>query len=41
MINIGDELALAVLKGITEEMKYSWNENAELRNQLSLKIQQA
>ncbi|MBR4332965.1 MAG: amino acid ABC transporter ATP-binding protein, partial [Clostridia bacterium] len=37
----GDELALAVLKGITEEMKYNWNENAELPNQLSLKIQQA
>ena len=41
VINNGDELALAVLKGITEEMKYNWNENAELPNQLSLKIQQA
>ena len=35
----GDDLALTVLKGITEEMKYNWNENAELPNQLSLKIQ--
>ena len=34
----GDDLALSVLKGITEEMKYSRNESAELPNQLRLKI---
>ena len=39
--NIGDELALSVLKGITDEMKFIWNENAELPNQLILRIQRA
>ncbi len=34
----GNELALSLVKGITEEKKYSWHENAELPNQLKLKI---
>lgn len=33
-----DGLALAVLKGTTEEMEYSWTENNELQNQLVMKI---
>jgi polar amino acid transport system ATP-binding protein len=33
-----DGLALAVLKGTTEEMEYSWTENNELQNQLLMKI---
>ena len=34
----GDELVLAVLKGITAEINYAWNEGAELPNQLRLKL---
>ena len=37
----GDELALAVLKGMTKDMTYIWNEDADLPNLLKLKIQQA
>ena len=37
----GDELALAVLKGVTESMEYSWSENAERPNILRLKIKRA
>ncbi len=34
----GDELALSLLNGITEEREYTWNEKAELPNKLRLKI---
>ena len=37
----GDELALAVLKGMTKDMTYIWSEEADLPNLLKLKIQQA
>ena len=33
-----DELALAVLKGMTERMEYGWNEGAELPNELRLTV---
>jgi len=33
-----DELALAVLKGMTERMEYTWNEGAELPNELRLTV---
>lgn len=36
----GDELALAVLKGMTKDMTYIWSEEADLPNLLKLKIQQ-
>ena len=35
----GDDLALAVLKGITEGIQYEWNEGAELPNQLKMNVQ--
>ena len=35
-----DDLALAVLKGMTEEIEYAWNEDGELSNQLLLKLKQ-
>lgn len=36
MISTGDDIALAVLKGMTQSMEYTWNEDAELPNQLQL-----
>ena len=35
-----DDLALAVLKGMTEEIGYAWDEDAEFPNQLLLKLKQ-
>ena len=37
----GDELAMAVLKGMTEKITYTWNEENELRNQIRLLIRKA
>ena len=34
----GDELALAVLKGMTEHIEYRWNEGAELPNELHMTV---
>ena len=34
----GDELAQAVLRGITGEIRYQWNEGQELPNQLTLRL---
>lgn len=34
----GDALSLAVLKGMTEDMEYAWNEGAALPNQLKMKV---
>lgn len=34
----GDDLAISLLKGITEEIEYGRNENDELPNRLRLKI---
>ena len=34
----GDKLALSVLKGMTDEMEYAWNEGAALPNQLKMKV---
>lgn len=36
MASAGDGLALAVLKGMTQSMEYTWNEGAELPNRLRL-----
>ncbi len=36
MISAGDGLALAVLKGVTQGMEYTWNGDADLPNQLQL-----
>ena len=35
---LDDDLALAVLKGVTEEIGYAWDGEAELPNQLRLKL---
>ena len=37
----GDELALAVLTGMTEEEEYAWDESAELKNRLRLVVKTA
>ena len=37
----GDELSMAVLKGMTETMEYTWNENEELPNCLRLALKNA
>ena len=36
-----DDLALSVLKGMTDKIAYSWTENNELQNQLVVKIRNA
>ena len=38
VIGMGDDLALAVLKGMTASMEYAWEPGAELQNQLRLQI---
>ena len=37
----GDELALAVLKGMTETVEYTWNDGAALPNELRMKVRRA
>ena len=34
----GDEMALSVLKGVTENMDYAWNEGSERPNRLTIKL---
>jgi len=34
----GDELAISLLRGMTEEVKYVWNEDAQLHNRLHLTV---
>ena len=38
---MGDDLAIAVLKGMAESMEYSWQEGVELPNQLVLEVRRA
>ena len=40
MTSLKDDLALTVLKGVTEGIDYTWNESDELSNQLLLKLRQ-
>ncbi|MBR1708645.1 MAG: amino acid ABC transporter ATP-binding protein [Clostridia bacterium] len=37
--NSGDELVMALLKGITEEIRYRWEKETALSNRLTVKIQ--
>ena len=40
LTGLDNDLALAVLKGMTEEIEYAWNEGDEYPNQLLLKLRQ-
>ena len=38
MTTEGSDLALMVLRGMTEHMEYTWEEDAELGNVLTVKV---